>query len=216
MNTRAIGFRVGCPTFFHIIRKGRGLIMATKQEIKKRQCLLLYLGYYVGDVDGVWGQMSKTAVKAFKGDFGGFAVNDTVDEDTLKAMQHAVAYGMPAKKEEAPTSGDFWDGIKYFQKAEFRCKCGCGADSMEEKLVKTADKVRGYFGNPMTVSSGRRCTTHNARVGGVSNSRHLTGKAMDFCVRGMSASMVLTYVQNLPEIRYAYAIDNNYVHMDVE
>lgn len=192
--------------------------MATKQEIKERQCLLFYLGYYVGDVDGIWGQMSKTAVKAFKGDFGGFAVNDTVDEDTLKAMTHAVAYGMPAKKEEAPASGDFWDGIKYFKKAEFACKCGCGADNMDEKLVKTADKVREYFGAPVIVSSGRRCANHNARVGGVSNSRHATepGKAMDFCVSGMSASMVLTYVQNLPEIRYAYAIDSSFVHMDVE
>ncbi len=190
--------------------------MATKQEIKKRQCLLFYLGYYVGEIDGIWGQLSKTAVKSFKGDFGGFAVNDTVDEATLKAMQHAVAFGMPAKKEEAPKSGDFWDGIKYFRKAEFACKCGCGADSMEETLIKAGDKVRGHFDSPVIVTSGRRCATHNAKVGGVSNSRHLSGKAMDFCVSGMSAEIVLLYVQSLPGIRYAYAIDSKHIHMDVE
>lgn len=189
--------------------------MASKQEIQKRQCLLFYLGYYVGEVDGVWGTLSQTATKSFKGDFGGLPNNDTYDSATEKALKHAVAYGMPAKKAEASTSGDFWDGIKYFKKAEFRCKCGCGADSMNETLIRVADRVRGHFGSPMTVSSGRRCSKHNARVGGVSNSRHLSGKAMDFCVAGKTASQVLAYVQKQPEIRYAYAIDGSYVHMDV-
>lgn len=182
--------------------------------IKQRQCLLFYLGYYVGEIDGSWGTLSKTACKAFQKDFG-LDADGYGGTKTDKALTHAVAYGMP-KKEEASTSGDFWDGIKHFRKAEFACKCGCGASEMEEKLVKTADKVRTYFGKSITVSSGRRCSTHNAKVGGVSNSRHLSGKAMDFCVSGMSASMVLTYVQKLPEIRYAYAIDNNFVHMDIE
>lgn len=191
--------------------------MATKEEIKKRQCLLYVVdsGYYVGEIDGIWGTLSKTATKCFKKDFG-LANNDTYDSETEKALRHAIAYGMPAKKEEASVSGDFWDSIKYFKKKEFACQCGCGASDMEEKLVKTADKVRGYFGNTINVSSGRRCSTHNAKVGGVSNSRHLTGKAMDFCVSGMSASMVLTYVQKLPEIRYAHAIDESFVHMDIE
>lgn len=186
--------------------------------IKQKQCLLFYLGYYVGNIDGKWGSGSKEACKAFQRDF--FQDEKKVDgvcgSETDKALTHAVAYGMPSKTVETPESGDFWDGIRYFKKPEFECRCGCGSSEMEEKLVKTADKVREHFGNPMTVSSGRRCATHNARVGGVSNSRHLSGKAMDFCIRGMSASMVLTYVQKLPEIRYAYAIDSNYVHMDIE
>lgn len=190
----------------------------TKTEIKKNQCLLFYLGYYVGDIDGVWGSGSREACKAFQIDF--FQVKEQIDgicgAQTQKALTHAVAYGMPAKAVDKPVSGDFWDGVKYFDKAEFACRCGCGADKMEEKLIKTADRVREHFGNRITVSSGRRCATHNARVGGVSNSRHLSGKAMDFCVSGFSAASVLAYVQKQPEIRYAYAIDNNFVHMDIE
>ena len=186
--------------------------------IKQKQCLLFYLGYYVGKIDGVWGSGSREACKAFQRDY--FQTESKADgvcgTETEKALKHATAYGMPSKTVEAAPSGDFWGKIKYFRKAEFACKCGCGAADMEEKLIKNADKVREHFGNTMIVSSGRRCTKHNAKVGGVSNSRHLTGKAMDFCVSGMSASMVLTYVQKLPEIRYAYAIDNNYVHMDIE
>lgn len=188
----------------------------SKTEIKKNQCLLFYLGYYVGEIDGDFGSGSKTATRMFQEDFGGLEVDGICGPNTEKALRHAVAYGMPAKKQEASASGDFWDGIKYFRKAEFACKCGCGADEMEEKLIKVADRVREHFGNRITVSSGRRCATHNARVGGVPNSRHLSGKAMDFCVSGFSASSVLEYVQKQPEIRYAYAIDNNFVHMDVD
>lgn len=180
--------------------------------IKQKQHLLAYLGYYVGDIDGAWGSCSREACRAFQKDFGGLDPDGVCGTQTEKALKHAVAYGMPTKAQ----SGDFWDGIKYFRKAEFACKCGCGSDNMEEKLIKVADRVREHYCNPITVSSGRRCTTHNARVGGVSNSRHLSGKAMDFCVSGMSASMVLSYVQAQPEIRYAYAIDNNFVHMDIE
>lgn len=191
--------------------------------IKQKQALLFYLGYYVGDIDGDWGTLSKTACKAFQKDFGGLEVDGICGAATEKALKHAVAYGMPAKKVEETkpsASGDFWDGIKHFKRSEFKCKCGkhCNGFPVEpkEKLVKVADRVREHFGNRITVSSGVRCAQHNANVGGVANSRHKQGKAMDFCVSGMSASMVLTYVQKQPEIRYAYAIDSNYVHMDIE
>ena len=183
--------------------------------IKQKQHLLAYLGYYVGNVDGIWGTLSKVACKAFKKDFG-LVENDICDTETEKALTHAVAYGMTVKVTDTTKSGDFWDDIKYFKKSEFRCKCGCGADEMSEKLILTADGVRSHFDRPMTVTSGRRCASHNAKVGGVSNSRHLSGKAMDFCVVGKTAAQVLDYVKSLPEIRYAYAIDGTYVHMDVE
>ena len=72
--------------------------MATKQEIKQVQGLLLFLGYYVGEVDGIWGQLSKIAATAFQKDFGGLTVTGAVDNATLKAMKHAVAYGIPRRK----------------------------------------------------------------------------------------------------------------------
>lgn len=191
--------------------------------IKQKQHLLAYLGYYVGNIDGDWGTLSKTACKAFQKDFGGLEVDGICGAATEKALKHAVAYGMPAKKVEETkpsASGDFWDGIKHFKRSEFACKCGkhCNGFPVEpkEKLVKVADRVRAHFGNRITVSSGVRCEKHNANVGGVANSRHKQGKAMDFCVSGFSASSVLAYVQKQPEIRYAYAIDSNFVHMDVD
>lgn len=185
--------------------------------VKQKQHLLAYLGYYVGNIDGDWGQLSKTACKAFQKDFG-LTADGIAGEDTQKALKHAVAYGMPSKAPSKAESGDFWKDIKYFRKEEFACKCGCGADEMDERLIRIADGVRAHFGQPIIVSSGRRCASHNAKVGGVSNSRHKSnpGKAMDFCVSGKTATQVLTHVQKLNGIRYAYAIDGKYVHMDVE
>lgn len=181
----------------------------------QKQCLLKYLGYYVGEIDGKWGQLSETACKAFQADYG-IEDDGKCGKETQKAMKHAVAYGMPAKKAEE----NFWDGIKYFKRSEFACKCGgkyCDGFPVEPKklLVQTADKVRAHFGAPATVSSGVRCEQHNANVGGVSGSRHKLGKAMDFSIKGVSGKELLAYAQAQPEIRYAYLIEGDWVHMDI-
>lgn len=191
--------------------------------IKQIQNLLAYLGYYVGNIDGIWGTGSKTACKAFQKDFG-LDADGIAGDATQKALKHAVCYGIEKQTTTegttaTETTGTFWDEIKYFTREEFRCPCGkCGGFPVEpeEKLVRAADKVRDYFGVPAPISSGVRCKSHNAELpGSVCNSRHLTGKAMDFSVRGFNATSVLLYVQSLSEIRYAYAIDSNWVHMDI-
>ena len=190
--------------------------------IKQRQNLLAYLGYYVGAIDGIFGSGSREATKAFQRDL--FQDESKVDgvcgTDTEKALKHAVAYDMfkVDKDTNVPTTtGTFWDEIEYFDPSEFACRCGCGVYEMNETLIRVADRTRKHFGKPIRVSSGRRCVSHNAKVGGVSNSRHIAnpGKAMDFSVDGKTAAQVLEYVQKQPEIRYSYAIDGSYVHMDV-
>ena len=35
--------------------------------IKQKQCLLAYLDYYEGDIDGKWGPQSEQATKDFQG-----------------------------------------------------------------------------------------------------------------------------------------------------
>lgn len=115
---------------------------------------------------------------------------------------------------------DFWSTIKYFKRDDCKCKCGgeyCKGFPVEpsQTLIRVADRVRAHFGKPAIPSSVVRCSKHNANVGGVSNSRHKLGKAMDFRISGVPASTVLAYVKKQPEIRYAYAINSSYVHMDV-
>jgi hypothetical protein len=204
--------------------------MASKTEIKKRQCLLFYLGYYVGEVDGIWGQLSKVATKSFKGDFGGLPVNDTYDADTEKALKHSVCYGI-TKKQEASTGGDFWKTVRNYTKDEFRCPCGkCGGFPVEpnKDLVNEMDDMRDAFGKPVIVvppdghsgGSGVRCQTYNDSLSGsVPNSRHVFGKAADFSAPGVSASTIESYLNkilNAGKIRYWYKICPGSYHMDVE
>lgn len=147
--------------------------------IKQRQHLLAYLGYYVGNIDGQWGTLSKTATVAFQKDFG-LTADGVCGTETEKALAHAVAYGMPAKKVETDSG---WEDIKHFKKSEFACKCGkyCNGypADIDLKMVKYADAIRERIGKPISVNSGLRCKTHNANVGGVSNSQHLYGTAAD-------------------------------------
>ena len=163
-------------------------------------------------VDGLAGMETASAVAKWQ-QLHGQTVTGRADTVSLHQMLSVAA-------DKYPTDENWWDGIRYFARSEFRCKCGryCDGFPAEPKrlLVEQADTVRAHFGAPVHVSSGVRCSQHNANVGGVAGSRHKTGKAMDFRVEGQTAKTVLAFVKGLPGIRYAYAIDGSYVHMDVE
>jgi len=117
----------------------------------------------------------------------------------------------------AEPSENWWQDIRYFTREEFACKCGCGYPvQMHRAVVVLADRARAHFGAPATVVSGLRCETHNVRVGGVANSRHLTGRAIDLRIQGISAVRLLDYLEAEPEVRYAYAINETNVHLDVD
>lgn len=195
-------------------------------NVKQQQLLLSFLGYYTGKIDGITGLQTQDAIRRFQSDYG-LRVDVLWGPQTEAKVREVIGNPAMEKKQEnatvvhtpvvnKPVTGDaFWDGIKYFKPEEFQCKCGCGLNNVNHTLVTVAERTREYFNAPITISSGLRCPTRNAQAGGVSNSRHLTGKAMDFSVRGKSAAQVLAYVQKQPEIRYAYAINESYVHMDV-
>lgn len=189
--------------------------------IKQRQHLLAYLGYYVGDIDGKFGTLSKVATKAFQKDFG-ITADGVIGKETEKALTHAVAYGMPAKKEEVTNevtkNDNFWDGIKYFERREFRCKCGkCGGFPVEpdEKLVELLENIREHFNAPVTVSSGVRCAIHNKNVGGATRSQHLYGTAADIKVQGKTPKEVCAYCQTLLPNSGGIGLYKTWVHVDV-
>lgn len=181
--------------------------------VKQKQCLLYYLGYYIGNVDGKWGTLSRTATKAFQADYGLSATGDC-DATTEKALKHAVTYGMPVK--EKPV--DFWNEIKYFKRNEFRCKCGkCGGFPVEpsEELVLILEKIRKYFGKPVIVNSGIRCATHNANVGGATASQHLKGTAADIVVKDVPPERVAKYAETLLPKTGGIGRYKTFTHIDV-
>lgn len=169
---------------------------------RQRQHLLGYLGYYSGNVDGIWGPKSVRAMEAYR------------KEQGQKDLRQAVA--------ETAEGKDFWEEIQFFTREEFRCTCGGrGCDGFpaepRERLVRNADAARKHFGRAAVVSSGVRCPLRNGELpGSAVNSLHLTGRAMDFRVVGVSSKQLLAFVRTLPETDEAYAIDDSYIHMGVE
>lgn len=157
--------------------------------VKQIQCLLTYLGYSPGTIDGIDGRNTQGAIRAFQADYG-LTVDGIAGAATQKMLIGAIA-GTAAKVEKPESSdtskaGTFWDDIQYFTRAEFRCPCGrCGGFPVEpqESMVRTVDKIRRRLGVPISIvdggGSGVRCAAHNAEVGGVANSQHLYGLAAD-------------------------------------
>lgn len=196
--------------------------------IKQRQNLLSYLGYYVGDVDGIWGTLSKTATKAFQKDFG-LTPDGVCGDDTEKALKHTVCFGIAKKVETKDVTdiivgdktGTFWDEIEFFTREEFRCKCGgkyCNGFPAEPKetLVRIADKLRKNLGVPITVISGLRCDTWNSMQGGVDNSQHKCGEAADIYARGKTQAQVEEELDRIGGVRYHYPITgSSNVHFDI-
>lgn len=158
-------------------------------NIRQIQNLLDYLGYEPGVIDGAMGRNTQAAVRRFQADYGLTADGDP-GSATKKMLIGAIA-GTAAKVDrpaqtgqEAGKTGTFWDDIQYFARSEFKCQCGgryCNGYPAEpaEETVRMADEIRRRAGVPLTVNSGLRCARHNAEVGGVSNSLHATGQAVD-------------------------------------
>ena len=187
---------------------GGGILLTTLQT----QCLLAFLGLYPHTaIDGIWGEKSRKALKDFQARHG-------LTADGPRGKQSSDALRKAVMEEER----NFWSGVRYFTREEFRCRCGgkdCGGfpEEPSEKLVSLADDIRAHFGRPAHATSGLRCPKHNARCSGVANSRHLTGRALDFYIEDISGPALLTYVQSDPRTRYAYQIPGtDCVHMDVE
>lgn len=176
---------------------------------KQRQNLLAYLGYYSGDIDGIYGQQTQAAVERFQEDFGGIVVDGLAGGETDKAMRHAVAYGMPEEVIKENLTAASADAEQYLQSDgcyhiprgvdvqlsknlwahEIHCQGnGCCRESVISKqMVEMFQLIRDDYGEPIQIAqaggSGYRCSIHNSEVGGAYASLHMTGNALDLHCR---------------------------------
>lgn len=170
--------------------------------VKQAQCLLLYLGYSPGSPDGVVGPKTSGAISVFQSDYG-LPATGQLDETTSKMLIAAVAGTAVKVDRPRGQTGTFWDGIKYFKREEFRCKCGgkyCNGYpvDIDANMVKIADEIRSRIGKQIQINSGIRCKTHNANVGGVSNSQHLYGTAADLgCPSGCTPAQMASIAEEI-------------------
>ena len=177
----------------------------------QKQCLLRYLGYYSGSIDGIFGAQSRQATADFQTAYG-LTSDGVFGEDTEQTIKKAVAGEVQPR--------DPWEGIRYFTREELRCKCGgryCSGFPAEprEAAVRVADRARAHFGRPGHNVSFLRCREWNRLQGGVANSQHMYGEAMDLRIEGVSAGELYSFLRKQPEVRYTYEINGTNVHFDI-
>ena len=85
----------------------------------------------------------------------------------------------------------------YFDVSEFACPCGeCNGHPayLDSKLLVRLDDLRKNFGKPVVITSGLRCNKYNASLSGsASNSKHMTGDAVDVYIEGVHPSKIHQY-----------------------
>ena len=207
--------------------------------MSRLQANLKFLGYYAGEIDGIKGDLTKTAIRRFRNDYG-LGNSDIADQKMIDCIRNIICdlqrkYGATvdgvagaetirkkAEYENNNTQEYGWKDVEHFSKDEFRCKCGCGFDDININLVKLLENIRAHFGgNPLIITSGCRCATHNRNVGGVQGSRHVLGKASDIRINGVSTASLLNYCKELVangDARYTYTNSSNMngvVHIDI-
>ena len=104
---------------------------------------------------------------------------------------------------------------KNFSPSEFRCECGgrycCGYPSyMKPHELMNIQSIRTHYGRPITVTCGLRCKTYNRKLNGsITNSKHLTGQAIDFYQPGVTDTLAnrkkaIKWIKTLPNHTYTY------------
>ena len=112
---------------------------------------------------------------------------------------------------------------KNFKKSEFRCKDGTDVpdelmDNLKE-LVENLQIIRDYIGKPIRVISGYRSPRYNRRIGGARKSQHMTAKAADLRVSGMSPrelrEVIIKLIKEGKIKKGGIGLYTSFVHYDV-
>ncbi len=105
---------------------------------------------------------------------------------------------------------------KNFSKKELECKCGCGKCVMNPLLLSSLQLLRDKIGKPIKITSGYRCSTHNAKVGGAVSSQHLQGNAVDISIDGMTIEdfqRLIMMALQIPAFK-GYGFHKMFMHLD--
>lgn len=103
---------------------------------------------------------------------------------------------------------------KHFSRAELSCKCGCGQCIIDPMLIGALEFIRARFMRPVHVLSGNRCRSHNAAVGGASNSQHLYGKAADIYVKDIDLDSIVRAAEQARADGIGIYRGQGFVHVD--
>ena len=106
--------------------------------------------------------------------------------------------------------------LRYFAYKEFDSpdKPGSGL-TMDPVVLGMIDAARKAYGKPIKVNSGFRTPEHNSKVGGVSNSSHLKGLAIDIACSDSNERFLL--LGALLKVGFKrLGVGTSFIHVDVD
>lgn len=109
-----------------------------------------------------------------------------------------------------------------FSLEEFECKCGCKMPEFVKKnvieLAENLQVLRDVVGR-LDLTNAYRCKSHNADVGGATNSQHLVGKAGDVKSEPIKPKEMAQIVDDLMKNERfkmgGIGIYNTFTHIDI-
>lgn len=108
--------------------------------------------------------------------------------------------------------------INYFEPWEFACSCkkcsGLPEGGMDKRLIDVLNKMRAKIGQPVLITSGYRCPEYNAEVGGVPNSQHVLGTAVDITFPNIDCDAVADLAEECGADGIGKYPDQEFVHID--
>ena len=138
--------------------------------------------------DGIVGSKTIAGIKAKQKTWG-------ITQDGIAGTNFwAKANSGSGSSSSSSSSSAPGDSSAHFAKSEFKCTCGgkyCNgypAGNTSQKLLNILENLRAYYGKSITITSGQRCKTRNAQVGGASGSAHTKGKAADIYIPGVTTT----------------------------
>ena len=192
------------PTHLLTIKDTTHIKDLSSEQIKELQELLEEHGHDVGEIDGIYGNNTLFAFNQFKKKHQLTHPNFI----GITTVQHLLDFEYEeetAPDQEPPVAPDNGYTVTSINWSDFNCPIGKyftvgevlrydkrripTSDATKQqilRIVKEADKIREAWGSPIGITSGFRPPVINANVGGVRNSRHIVGDALDIYPIGKS------------------------------
>lgn len=104
--------------------------------------------------------------------------------------------------------------LNYYTKADFACP-HCGENLILDEVVDYANILARLTGLYPRISSGYRCREHNAVVGGVPDSAHVSGKAWDSIITASpDRRLYCSFAHSVGIVRIGLYADH--LHLDLD
>lgn len=181
--------------FIYSDRSGGHAILATHMEYKNGQHYI----HFINSWGKGWGKNGFGYIKfeeELKKGMKFWFYGVTRDAGINKKIQTLV---QKKKKEVAK--------YKYFSPYEIV--------GLSPALVEKLDQARGFAGIPFVITSGYRTKAHNEKVGGVADSAHTKGLAVDLRVRTSSERYIM--MEALKKAGFKrFGIGSTFIHVDID